>query len=104
MAHTVARRKWHYVPDGGLSVFFRLDDAAFHAYSAYARGTQGLTDAYSLLDLTPYGRQELVRREVIMARLIYTAILSLDGYVADADGSFSWAAPDDEVHRFVNDL
>jgi hypothetical protein len=39
-----------------------------------------------------------------MARLIYTAILSLDGYVADADGNFDWAEPDEEVHRFVNDL
>ena len=38
------------------------------------------------------------------AKLIYTAITSLDGYVADADGNFDWAAPDDEVHSFVNDL
>jgi predicted dithiol-disulfide oxidoreductase (DUF899 family) len=42
----------------GLSVFFRLDDEVFHTYSAYARGTEGLTDAYSLLDMTPYGRQQ----------------------------------------------
>ena len=39
-----------------------------------------------------------------MARLIYSAIASLDGYVADENGNFDWAAPDDEVHRFVNDL
>jgi dihydrofolate reductase len=39
-----------------------------------------------------------------MARLIYTAISSLDGYVADEGGNFDWAAPDEEVHRFVNDL
>jgi len=39
-----------------------------------------------------------------MARLIYTGIASLDGYVVDADGTFDWAAPDDEVHAFVNDL
>jgi len=39
-----------------------------------------------------------------MARLIYSAITSLDGYVADADGRFDWAAPDAEVHAFVNDL
>src|SRR4051812_10622172 len=39
-----------------------------------------------------------------MAKLIYTAITSLDGYVADASGDFSWAAPDAEVHAFVNDL
>ena len=39
-----------------------------------------------------------------MAKLIYSAIASLDGYVADEDGSFDWAEPDEEVHRFVNDL
>lgn len=39
-----------------------------------------------------------------MARLIYSAITSLDGYVADPSGDFGWAAPDDEVHAFVNDL
>jgi len=39
-----------------------------------------------------------------MARLTYSAIASLDGYVADADGTFDWAAPDEEVHAFVNDL
>jgi dihydrofolate reductase len=39
-----------------------------------------------------------------MAKLIYTAITSLDGYNADEDGNFDWAAPDEEVHSFVNDL
>jgi dihydrofolate reductase len=39
-----------------------------------------------------------------MARLIYSAIASLDGYVADEQGNFDWAAPDEEVHAFVNDL
>ena len=39
-----------------------------------------------------------------MAKLVYTAITSLDGYVADKDGKFDWAAPDAEVHAFVNDL
>lgn len=39
-----------------------------------------------------------------MAKLIYTAIASLDGYVEDEGGRFDWAAPDDEVHAFVNDL
>jgi dihydrofolate reductase len=39
-----------------------------------------------------------------MARLSYSAIASLDGYVADASGNFDWAAPDDEVHAFVNEL
>jgi dihydrofolate reductase len=39
-----------------------------------------------------------------MAKLIYSMITSLDGYVADEEGNFDWAAPNDEVHRFVNDL
>ncbi len=39
-----------------------------------------------------------------MAKLIYSAIASLDGYVADEDGNFDWAAPDEEVHSFINDL
>ena len=39
-----------------------------------------------------------------MAKLIYSAITSLDGYVEDADGRFEWAAPDEEVHAFVNEL
>ena len=39
-----------------------------------------------------------------MAKLIYSAIASLDGYVADESGNFEWAAPGEDVHRFVNDL
>src|SRR5882757_3394152 len=39
-----------------------------------------------------------------MAKLIYSSITSLDGYVADKDGNFDWAAPNEEVHAFVNDL
>jgi dihydrofolate reductase len=39
-----------------------------------------------------------------MARLIYSAIASLDGYTEDLDGNFDWAAPDEEVHSFINDL
>ena len=42
----------------GLSVFSRLGDGVFHTYSTYARGAESLTDAYSVLDTTPYGRQE----------------------------------------------
>ena len=37
-----------------------------------------------------------------MASLVYPVITSLDGYVVDADGSFAWAEPDEEVHAFVN--
>jgi dihydrofolate reductase len=39
-----------------------------------------------------------------MAKLIYSGIMSLDGYVADEDGTFDWSAPNPEVHEFVNDL
>ena len=39
-----------------------------------------------------------------MGRLFYSTIMSLDGYIADASGGFEWAAPDAEVHQFVNDL
>jgi dihydrofolate reductase len=39
-----------------------------------------------------------------VAKLIYSAIASLDGYVEDERGNFEWAAPDEEVHAFVNDL
>jgi dihydrofolate reductase len=39
-----------------------------------------------------------------MAKLIYSTIMSLDGYIADEDGNFDWAEPDAEVHTFVNDL
>jgi len=40
----------------------------------------------------------------LMAKLIYSAIASLDGYIEDADGRFDWAAPSAEVHAFVNEL
>jgi dihydrofolate reductase len=40
----------------------------------------------------------------MVARLIYSAITSLDGYTTDEEGNFDWAAPDQEVHTFVNDL
>ena len=39
-----------------------------------------------------------------MAQLVYSALCSLDGYTVDASGNFDWAAPDEEVHAFVNDL
>jgi predicted dithiol-disulfide oxidoreductase (DUF899 family) len=42
----------------GMSVFFRVGEEIFHTYSTFARGCEGLTNAYSLLDMTPYGRQE----------------------------------------------
>ena len=42
----------------GISVFFRNGSEVFHTYSTYARGCESLTDSYSLLDVTPFGRQE----------------------------------------------
>jgi dihydrofolate reductase len=39
-----------------------------------------------------------------VAKLVYSAIASLDGYVADAEGRFDWSVPDDEVHAYVNGL
>ena len=39
-----------------------------------------------------------------MAKLVYSALGSLDGYIADEHGNFDWAVPDDEVHAFINDL
>ena len=42
----------------GLSVFFRLGDEVYHTYSTYARGVENLVHTYSLLEVTPYGRQE----------------------------------------------
>lgn len=42
----------------GLSVFFRDGETVFHTYSTFCRGVEHLTDAYPLLDVTPYGRQE----------------------------------------------
>src|SRR5262249_4762984 len=39
-----------------------------------------------------------------MAKLIYSVLMSLDGYIADKNGNFEWAEPDEEVHSFVNEL
>jgi dihydrofolate reductase len=39
-----------------------------------------------------------------MAKLIFSAITSLDGYIEDGEGNIDWGAPDEEVHSFINDL
>ncbi|MGN6169575.1 MAG: dihydrofolate reductase family protein [Solirubrobacteraceae bacterium] len=39
-----------------------------------------------------------------MAKLIYSAITSLDGYIEDENGKFDWGTPDEELHALVNDL
>jgi dihydrofolate reductase len=54
-----------------------------------------------------HGRVALVRADdkiIAMARLIYSAITSLDGYIEDENGTFGWAEPDEQVHAFINDL
>lgn len=45
-----------------------------------------------------------LKGKLYMAQLIYSALSSLDGYIEDRDGAFDWAMPDEEVHRFINDL
>ena len=61
----VAPKEYNYRPLPGfegeahaLSVFFRVGTDVFHTYSTFARGVESITDAYTLLDCTPYGRQE----------------------------------------------
>jgi dihydrofolate reductase len=38
-----------------------------------------------------------------LTKLIYSAIMSLDGYIEDEHGNFDWSAPDEEVHAFINE-
>jgi dihydrofolate reductase len=42
--------------------------------------------------------------ETDVGRLIYVTNGSLDGYIEDANGSFDWSEPDDEVHRYYNEM
>jgi predicted dithiol-disulfide oxidoreductase (DUF899 family) len=88
----------------GLSAFFRLGDEVFHTYSTYARGTENLTNAYTLLDTTPYGRQEDFEdsppgwpqkptygqkstTDCAMSMLKLNITMSLDGYIASPNQS-----------------
>jgi dihydrofolate reductase len=57
-----------------------------------------------LTDTTSHGPGAHPSYDLAIASLIYSAIQSLDGYVADRDGGFGWAEPDEEVHSFLNDL
>ena len=80
------------------SVIFKLPLVQYLCHVADANnGSAGCTLAERRI------RAEYVRAAA-MARLIYTAISSLDGFVADNDGKFDWAEPDEEVHAFLNDL
>jgi dihydrofolate reductase len=49
-------------------------------------------------------RRAIDLKGLAVAKLIYSAIQSLDGYIEDEDGGFDWAEPDEEVHTFINDL
>jgi hypothetical protein len=40
----------------------------------------------------------------MMARLIYTSNMSLDGCTEDERGAFDWAPPDDDVFAFITEL
>ncbi len=53
---------------------------------------------------TTLERIPILRKVITMAKLIFSAITSLDGYIEDEGGNFDWGAPDEEVFRFVNDL
>jgi hypothetical protein len=54
----------------------------------------------SLISVSRYA----LTRVLGMAKLIYTVLMSLDGYISDKNGNFDWAEPDEEVHSFVNEL
>src|SRR5207244_5680648 len=64
----------------------------------------GITALRDALDERGLAFRNERRRRFQMAKLIYSAIASLDGYVEDEQGKFDWAAPDDEVHAFVNEF
>ena len=64
-----------------------------------------VTPPLKLTSATVYGDAFAeLHSKVTMAKLIYSVIMSLDGYIADQDGNFDWAAPDEELHTFINDL
>jgi len=54
--------------------------------------------------VAPEAHTQTLNYRFDMAKLIYSTICSLDEYVVDKNGKFDWAAPDEEVHAFVNDL
>jgi dihydrofolate reductase len=58
----------------------------------------------SIVLAIPLALSYTYKRSFSMAHLIYSAISSLDGYIEDRQGQFDWAAPDEEVHSFINDL
>ena len=67
------------------------------AYAGHLPTLPGFTTLYKT------GIYESGRKETVVGKLIYSMITSLDGYVADEEGNFDWAVPDDEFHTFIND-
>jgi hypothetical protein len=61
---------------------------------------------WSSLETAPWAESHrpAPAEELTTAKLIYSAIASLDSYIEDEDGKFDWAEPDEEAHTFINDL
>jgi dihydrofolate reductase len=76
-------------------------------YSAFAQARENQAhDKPALKGILGWLRQtfSMHTRRLAVPKLIYSTVASLDGYIADENGNFDWAAPDEEVHAFVNDL
>ena len=39
-----------------------------------------------------------------MGKLIYGINTSLDGYISDAQGGLDWGEPQEDLHRYINEL
>lgn len=55
-------------------------------------------------DRWPSARVRHCRGPTDVSKLIYSAIISIDGYIEDRAGNFDWSTPDEEVHTFINEL
>ena len=76
----------------------RAREPAGTAGSRSRRSTPAACSASTPRSCSPPRTAPSAAEAIPVARLIYSALTSLDGYVADADGDFDWAAPDEEVH------
>jgi dihydrofolate reductase len=116
MLNVMTRRLmvWGLVADGSaddavvplvVGLVFGADDVVpMHPMSVSAPISSRAAGLDTEWAFTRMGSSWLSEGRLTMANLIYSAITSMDGYVADEDGNFDWAAPDEEVHAFVNDL
>jgi dihydrofolate reductase len=78
----------------------RIQSAKCWQYT-YAKGLLGLEEQGEMLEhrLLELRQDE----EVLVGKLIYSMITSLDGYVSDPDGNFGWGVPEEESHKFINE-